>query len=191
MRQTKLRTSAFAAAGLFAIGALGLGIASRTESIDTTLFNVYTSDTRTIEATVIVAAEPDAVFERLTTLDGLQRWLSIEAEIDLTVGGVYEWYFEPRATLGSRGTEGSQVLGFAPGRMLCVAWNAPPELRQVRGARTWVTFLLEPVRGGTRATVVHTGFGDTPGWDRAHRYYEAGWPNVMTRLRQSFGAAAD
>lgn len=178
---------------LAALAAMAIGLTStaRIESIDTALFVPAENRLRTIEASTVIAANPAAVFEQISTMDGIQRWLGLGSTIDLTIGGPYEWYFDPRAGFGNRGTEGSQVLGFAPGRMLCVSWNVPPVLKRVRGQRTWVTFLVEPVRGGTRFTVVHAGFGDSPGWDRAYDYYDQGWPQVVAMLRRSLTEPAD
>lgn len=193
MDRKRLRAAA-ALTALAALAALALGFSSttRVESIDTALFAHVPGDTpRTVEASTIIAAPPEAVFDQIATMDGVRRWLGIGSTIELSVGGAYEWYFDPRASFGSRGTEGSQVLGFAPGRMLCVAWNVPPTLKRVRGERTWVTFLVEPVRGGTRLTVIHAGFGDSPGWNEAFRYYENGWPQVVAQLRRSLTEPSD
>lgn len=170
---------------------LGLAPTDRGDTIDTGLFADAGIGVRTIEASRIVPAPPDAVFERITTTDGIRAWLGIESSVDLAIGGAYELFLEPGKPRGARGTEGSQILAYAPDRMLALAWNAPPALDAVRGARTWVSFLIEPVLGGSRVTVVHAGFGDTPGWDEALRYYETGWPTVLGRLARSLGEAAD
>lgn len=174
-----------------ALGAIGAGIAERAETIDTSLFTDSGDELRTVEVSGIIQAPPDIVFEQIATMDGVKRWLGIESHIELAIGGAYEWIFDRNAGFGSRGTEGTQILGYVPDRMLCLSWNVPPELKRVRGQRSWVTFLIEPVRGGSRVTIVHTGFGDTPGWDSAYRYYDEGWPVVFSSLRRSLSAPSD
>lgn len=171
--------------------ALGVGAATRTETIDTALFAAAGAEVRHITESTIIPAPPEVVFAQIATMDGVKRWLGVASSIELAVGGAYEWYFDDRAAIGHRGTEGSQVLAYAPGRMLAVSWNAPPALKRIRGQRSWVTFLVEPVQGGTRVTVVHAGFGDSPGWNEAYRYYENGWPAVLASLRRSLTEPKD
>lgn len=179
-----------AALALCSAFALGLGT-TRVESIDTALFVTSGSDVRALEFDRIINAPADVVWNQITTPEGVKRWMGVDANIRLAIGGPYELYFDEGRSRGNKGTEGSQVLSYAPGRMLSIAWNVPTNLGMVRGQRSWVTFLIEPSPQGSRVRVVHAGFGSTPGWDRAHDYYETGWPSVLGMLKRSLEGVAD
>ncbi|MEO1585434.1 MAG: SRPBCC domain-containing protein [Planctomycetota bacterium] len=184
------RRAVIACTACCALLALGMGV-TRVSSIDTSLFVDAGPDVRTIEADRIINAPPEVVFEQLTTEQGVKAWLGVDSHVQLAIGGAYELYFEPDRGRGFRGTEGSQVLSYAPGRMLSVSWNVPTSLAKVRGLRTWVTFIVEPVRTGSRVSVTHAGFGDTPGWTRASEHYRTGWPTVLATLKRSLEPTAD
>jgi uncharacterized protein YndB with AHSA1/START domain len=179
------------ALAIAAASLLGFAPVAGRDTIDPGLFTGEGRGVRTLEASRVIPAPPDAVFDQITTADGIRAWLGVESSVDLAIGGAYELALEPGKPRGSRGTEGSQILAYAPDRMLAVAWNAPPSLGAIRGQRTWVSFLIEPAQGGSRVSIIHAGFGDTPGWEEAYRYYETGWPTVLGRLARSLGEAAD
>ncbi|MEL6496973.1 MAG: SRPBCC domain-containing protein [Planctomycetota bacterium] len=184
---TKPRIAALAVCSAFA---LGLGT-TRTESIDTALFATSGASARSLEFDRIINAPPELVWQQISTEAGVSRWLGVESSVNLAIGGAYELYFDENRSRGNRGTEGSQVLSYAPGRMLSIAWNVPTNLAQVRGQRSWVTFLVEPTPQGSRVRVVHAGFGDTPGWDKAYDFYETGWPTVLGMLKRSLEGVSD
>jgi len=46
---------------------------------------------------------------------------------------------------------------------------------------TVVTFTLEPVEGGTRLKLVHSGF-DLPRNDTAYRNMQGGWTKIFPRI---------
>ncbi len=185
-----MHTARLAALAVCSAFALGLGTA-RTESIDTALFVASGDGVRSLEFSRSINAPPELVWEQISTAAGVERWLEVDSSINLAIGGAYELYFDANRGRGNRGTEGTQVLSYAPGRMLSLSWNVPTSLGQVRGLRSWVTFLIEPSPQGSLVTVVHAGFGDTPGWDRAHAYYETGWPTVLGMLKRSLEGVAD
>ena len=184
---TKPRLAALAVCSAFA---LGLGT-TRTESIDTALFVASGNNVRALEFDRIINTPPELVWNQIATEAGVKRWLEVDATINLAIGGAYELYFDEGRGRGNKGTEGTQILSYAPGRMLSLSWNVPTNLVQVRGQRSWVTFLIEPSPQGSRVTVVHAGFGDTPGWDKAYDYYETGWPSVLGMLKRSLESVSD
>lgn len=188
---TKTRLVALAVCSVFALGS-GSDLGSvRTESIDTALFVASGDDVRTLEFDRIINAPPAAVWAQISTPQGVKRWMDIEANINLAIGGAYELYFEQSRGRGNKGTEGTQVLSYVPEAMLSLSWNVPTSLGEVRGLRSWVTFLIEPSTQGSRVRIVHTGFGDTPGWDKAYDFYEQGWPTVLGMLKRSLDGGAD
>jgi uncharacterized protein YndB with AHSA1/START domain len=110
----------------------------------------------------------------------------LRAEIDLAIGGRYEWLWD-----GSTGSNECQVLSFVPGRMISFSWNAPPEQPDSRAQRTWVVVELQPAGdGATRCRLTHLGFGSAPHWQETRAYFEQAWPYVLERFRENLEAAA-
>jgi len=109
-----------------------------------------------IVASVRVAAQPEQVFEMLVSDAVTQWWVrpgvfdTTEWSADLRVGG--EW----RASGTGRGRpyvlEG-EFIEVDPPRKLAHTWLTAGET-----AVTTVTYTLEPVDGGTRLTLHHSGF---------------------------------
>ncbi|HEX4337109.1 MAG TPA: SRPBCC domain-containing protein [Polyangiaceae bacterium] len=127
-----------------------------------------------ILASVEIAAPPERVFRALTTEEITQWWGSPEEyrttsfTAELRVGG--KW----RTTgIGAKGDEFA-VEGVyreidSP-RRLVQTWVAPWDGNN----ETVITYMLEPIEGGTRLTVKHEGFGERrescsghgEGWER-------------------------
>jgi uncharacterized protein YndB with AHSA1/START domain len=137
-----------------------------------------------IERTVEVAHPPDAVWAALTTAEGLGTWFGNEATIDLRPGGSarVSWTDGPTAHLRVERVEEPSVFGFT--------WHIHG-LPEEDPRRTYVEFTLEPVGGGTRLTVVETGFAQLP--PDAHRTAfdgnTRGWTSELDELVDYLDAA--
>ena len=156
-------------------------------SIDTSLFVASGAPRRRIVHRAVLAAQPDAVFERLTTSEGVRFFNGIDSRIELRIGGAYEWLFDASAPQGQKGGEGCQILAYLPGEMLTFSWNAPPHLPEARGKRTWVVILLSRLGDQTELELSHLGFGEGEQWDECFHYFEAAWGRVLEELGKSFG----
>lgn len=137
-----------------------------------------------IERVVEFTQPPGRVWAALTTAEGLGSWFGTEAEVDLRPGGAVtvRWPEGQSAELRVERVEEPTVFGFT--------WRIhgmPAEDPR----RTYVEFTLEPVDGGTRLTVVETGFAQLP--DDAHaKAYEAhsdGWRRELGELVDHVRAA--
>ena len=103
-----------------------------------------------IERTVEITRPPEQVWAALTTAEGLGSWFGQQAEIDLRPGGAGAMRFdEHRAEFRVERVEEPRVFGFT--------WHIHG-LPDSDPRRTYVEFTLEPAGGGTRLTVVETGF---------------------------------
>ena len=101
------------------------------------------------------------------------------ADIDLEIGGRYEWLFDGRV-----GSNGCQVLSYIPDRMISFSWNAPPG-QATRERRAWVVVETEALGPGhTRLRLTHLGFGQGPDWDETYAYFDAAWDRVLARMRR-------
>ena len=135
----------------------------------------------TILATVTIDAPPERVFRALTDPRELMEWWgSPEAyrahrwESDLRVGG--RWVVEGKDASGAPYSVWGEFLEIVPPTRLVHTWlhdwdRDHPETR--------VTYVLDPVPGGTRVTVRHEGFVERPESCGAHA---KGWERVLDWL---------
>lgn len=132
-----------------------------------------------IERVVELAHPPERVWAALTTAKGLGGWFGSRAEVDLRVGGEarVEWaqFDGARATLAIKVVEPPRRFGYTWGIEGLPAGDP---------RRTYVEFTLEPVAGGTRLTVVETGFAQVPDEVRKAAYDDnaAGWAFELNEL---------
>jgi uncharacterized protein YndB with AHSA1/START domain len=155
--------------------------------IDTSLFVASGDQLRSFTKVVDVAATPAQVFASWTQPAELSKYFGSKHNVDLEVGGRYEILFEHDG--GTIGSNGCQVLGWVPDRMLCFSWNAPPMFAAERELRTWVTVLLEPgLDDGCRLELHHVGFGEGGNWDAVHDYFDAAWGRVLEGLVARFAS---
>jgi uncharacterized protein YndB with AHSA1/START domain len=134
-----------------------------------------------ILATVEIAASPERVFHCLTDPAELVAWWGSEdlyraetCESDLRVGGT--WTVRGRMRDGAPYTVRGEYLEIDPPRRLVQTWTYDWDAAQ----RTTVAYQLEPIDGGTRVTVHHTGFAGHPADCRDH---SDGWELVLGWLR--------
>lgn len=137
-----------------------------------------------IERTMEIAHSPAKVWAALTTSEGLAAWFGHQASIDLRPGGSARmtWTSGDRAQMRVERVEEPAVFGFT--------WHIYG-LPDDDPRRTYVEFTLEPTDGGTRLTVVESGFAQLP--EDAHRAaYDGnteGWASELGELVQYLDAA--
>lgn len=141
---------------------------------------------RALEKEVVVKATPEQVWQAWTTREGVIGFMAPEARVEARVGGPFEIHFDPGAAPGLKGADDMRFMALQPPRMLSFDWNAPPSLPEVRQQRTFVVVRLEPVEGGTRVRLHHTGWGDGGEWDRAFGYFDRAWGTVLANLKKRF-----
>ena len=160
--------------------------------LEQTEMHATTSKARLIEVTAVIPASVEEVWRSWTTSEGMTAFIGAESEIDLSLGGKFEIYFDDSAPAGSRGSETCKVLGFLPERMLSFTWNAPPHFKNARFIHTWVDVGFKPISAEqTEVTLTHAGWDENRAahpelaeeWDGAFAYFENAWPRVMEALK--------
>jgi len=152
--------------------------------ITSSTFAASGADVRSFTTTADIGAPITDVYNAWSTVEG---WKSVygggpgEANIDLAIGGRYEWLFN-----GSVGSNGCQVLSYIPNRMISFTWSAPPSQPESRLMRTWVVVELSELNGaGTRVTLTHLGFGEGADWDETFNYFQSAWDRVLGTMKTS------
>lgn len=131
-----------------------------------------------IRKTIFLKADPDTVWAFLTEAEKLARWFN-PADGDLAEG-------EEFRLLGDDGSPvcwGAVRAAERPGR-LAYSFTAKP----LDGHMTEVEWLLEPVPGGTRLSLTHTGL---PAGAEAFGLvlaFDKGWDEHLAQLRPATAA---
>ena len=130
-----------------------------------------------IERTMELAHPPGKVWAALTTAEGLAAWFGDEADIDLRPGGAarMRWASGYSVEMRVERVEEPRVFGFT--------WQIYG-LPKDDPRRTYVEFTLEPVAGGTRLTVVETGFAQLPedAYRKTYDGHTEGWARELGEL---------
>jgi len=136
----------------------------------------------TILATVEIAAAADRVFRALTDANEIPRWWGSpdtyrteEWSADLRVGG--GWRARGRMADGRSFSVEGEYLELDPPRKLVKTWK--PDWDE--GRQTTVTYRIDPIPGGSRVTVRHSGFGERQESCKGHA---EGWERVLGFLEK-------
>ena len=137
-----------------------------------------------IERTMELAHPPAKVWAALTTAEGLAAWFGEEAGIDLRPGGAawMRWANGYSVEMRVERVEEPTVFGFT--------WHIYG-LPEDDPRRTYVEFTLEPAGGGTRLTVVESGFAQLSedAYRAAFDGNTRGWASELAELATYLDAA--
>ena len=138
-----------------------------------------------LEKEIVIEAPRASVWKAWTTEEGLS-FLSRKSNIELRLGGPYEWFLdlEPDSR-GRRGSQGAQVLAFLPEEMLAFTWTFPPDVPSLRFAdeTTQVVVLFRDEGTGTRVRFVQHGWQEGADWDQGYAYFDAAWDYVLKSMK--------
>ena len=157
--------------------------------IDSSLFVADGPDVRSFVRETTIPAPVGTVYRAWSDGESWRRAYDagreeLRAEIELAVGGRYEWLWD-----GRTGSNGCQVLSYVPDRMLSFSWNAPPTQPESRGKRTWVVVEFEErEERETHVRLTHLGFGEGPSWDETMAYFGNAWTHVLSSLREGLSS---
>ncbi len=176
----------FSAVLIGALMAMGCGSHQPEESPAPTA----TSETRSIEMTVVAEMAPDEVFELWTTEDGASRFFAPASDIGREIGDPYVIIFDPDTDPegANHGTKGATIRSFEPGKHIAFGWTFPPFGPEFNTEPfpTWVEITVEPFAGNPSHSLVHFahhGFPTDPAWDKVYGIFKDGnWPLVLNRL---------
>jgi uncharacterized protein YndB with AHSA1/START domain len=145
-----------------------------------------------IRKEVEVNASLKDVWNAWTSSEGVKSFFAPEANIQLSVGGAYELFFDLDAPAGSRGGEGVKLLSYLPMEMLSFEWNAPPQFPEVRGGpRTWVVVQFTALDNNhVSVRLTHLGWRDGEEWMNVLQYFKSAWDVVLGRLKYRYDCGA-
>jgi len=115
---------------------------------------------------------PNEVFTGLIDPPQLERYLADKATVEPRVGGKIDFGWEGGQGRARGGCHGPiKILELEPDHKLSYSWRFQED--------TVVTWVLEDSEGGTRLTLVHSGFGK----DRSTDDYTCGWWKFINSLK--------
>jgi len=117
-----------------------------------------------VRYSVDIDAGRQDVYQALIEPEQLNRYIAAKAEVEPREGGVYNF--------GWKGGGPIKILDLEPRRKLAYSWN-------YHDGDTVVQWELEDSGGGTRLTVVHSGFAS----DLDLEGYRCGWLNFMNLIK--------
>ena len=123
--------------------------------------------TLTVRQRYYVPASPKKVFRYLSEPKRLNRWLVSESELSPRKGGRYTFVWNS----GYR--HSGKVLEFRRGERLTLTWPQYDGKESLGDTR--VRLSVEPLSGGTRLTILHSGFRKEDKWLPAYGGTQAGW----------------
>ena len=130
-----------------------------------------------IERTIHLNCAQRAVWQALTTSDGLSAWFGEQASIDLRPGGAASITFAGGMKVDMRVERVDEPTVFA------YTWQLP-DLPKDDPRRTYVEFILEPDGDGTLLRVTESGFAQLPADSRRDSYdsHGEGWTRELAEL---------
>lgn len=128
--------------------------------------------------TLIVIADypgvtPERVYAYWTTPSLLCMWWPQQAELDARIGGAYKLSW-PAMNWRLRG----RYTAMQPGARLAFTWVWEHEATDVRG----VEVLFAPHESGTRLTLRHGPYADTPADRESRNGHIEGWLHFLAKL---------
>lgn len=132
-----------------------------------------------------IKASPARIYAAITRPEQMMRWWgpdagpTLKAEADVRPGGRFSVVF--RLLNGEEHNPTGVYREVVPEKKLVFTWEWPgmPERESL------VTFLLEPIEGGTRLTLIHERLPD----EDARKSHEQGWAGLLDKLPIFLGDA--
>jgi uncharacterized protein YndB with AHSA1/START domain len=137
--------------------------------------------TETLPSVTIVRhikASPAKVWAAITQPEQMMQWWgpdagpTLRAEVDVRPGGRFSVVF--RLLNGTEHNPTGIYQEVIPEKKLAFTWD----LQGVVEPESLVTFLLEPIEGGTRLTLTHAHLPD----EDARTSHEQGWTGLLDKL---------
>jgi uncharacterized protein YndB with AHSA1/START domain len=133
---------------------------------------------RLVEHHIVLDAPASEVYRHLTTVEGLLRWMAVDAIAEPVPGGRLQWTHQNGATMVGR------FLEVDPPRRLVIAYGWRDDLMGVPPESTTVEIELHERDGRTTLSLVQRGL--PPGVVDDH---QRGWGFFTERLQESLAGS--
>ena len=143
---------------------------------------------RDIKVEAILPHAPEIVWKALTTSEAIARWL-MPNDFSLIMGKRFNFRTKPMGNWD--GVVDCEVLEIVTNRKLAYSWVGGSKDNAQYGSKldSIVTWTLTPVDGGTRLSMVHSGFR-SPDNDFAFGLMSPGWGRIVESMGRLIGELA-
>ena len=131
---------------------------------------------RLVEHRIVLSVPIEDVYHHLTTVEGLLRWMAVDAVVEPVPGGRLQWTHENGATMIGR------FIELDPPRRLVFAYGWKNDLMGVPPESTTVEINLEETDGKTTLSLAHRSIPPDVVDD-----HERGWMFFLSRLQGALG----
>ena len=143
---------------------------------------------------------PKKAFQMFTVNELVESWLvrpygGLSAEIEPRVGGKYELFWDPKDRENDS-TIGCKVTAIQADKFLAFEWKGPKQFKHFMNTAdplTHVVVFFVPLSGRDKLTtevnLIHSGWGSSPQWMDAIRYFEAAWNSALQNLAKEVNSA--
>ena len=143
---------------------------------------------RVIHARARLNCDAHLAFEMFTAGELLQSWLAPLAEVEATVGGKYELFWEPD-NRENNSTKGCRITALEADRFLSFEWKGPVQFKDFMNCAdplTHVVVFFIPGSDGsndwTDVHLIHSGWRSATSWEAARQWFEVSWRGAFTEL---------
>jgi uncharacterized protein YndB with AHSA1/START domain len=149
-----------------------------------------TRTSRDIEMTIELPVSVERAWELWTENQSLQAWLAPRANVNLTLGGSFELFWDLEHP-DQNSTLGCKVLSLVRNRLLAFEWRGPVEFSDLMNTEpfpTWVSINFE--NKSETSTVLHfrhSGWQEGERWEAARTWQSKAWQTAFTTLKNMTG----
>ena len=131
-----------------------------------------------VEFATLVRAEPERVYDALTTAEGLDGWFTKGSSVDARAGGNIKFRWENWGYQHYSGEDGGPILEAKRPERFAFQWKTDTD-----SYNTTVEISFEPFEDGTLVKLVEHGFNDTPNGLKDMLTRAAGWGEALTLMK--------
>lgn len=125
-------------------------------------------------------------FDMFTNNKMLETWLTSVADVEQTVGGKYELFWDPN-NLEDNSTIGCRITGIKPYHFISFEWRSPKQFKHFANKAdplTHVVVFFIPTKQGTEVNLVHSGWRKSSEWEEARIWQEKAWAVAFKALEK-------
>lgn len=127
-----------------------------------------------------------SAFAMFTDNQQLESWLTTVAEVEPSVGGAYELFWQPDDR-ENNSTIGCKITAMESAQLLAFEWRSPQQFKHFANTAdplTHVVLCFIPNGKGTQVHLIHSGWRSTPEWEDAQQWQEQAWRGALQLLEK-------
>lgn len=138
----------------------------------------------------------EQAFKMFTVNQHLQSWFSAIADVEPTVGGKYELFWNPEDRENDS-TLGCKITAIEPGKFLSFEWRGPKQFKHFMNSADPLTHVVvffipcgeeKSPTPCTEVHLIHSGWRGSAEWEEARQWFDRAWTMAFSELQKYVGA---